>query len=70
MRWDIFTRRTIFLTVRPQITYIWACPTSVVKYLFIGNRYVNLLVQPFSISQAAGALPLNSEAVSDALRVG
>jgi hypothetical protein len=50
------------LTLDDEITYIWACPTSVVKYLFIGNRYVNLLVQPFSISQAAGALPLNSEA--------
>lgn len=47
------------------MTYIWDSPSSVVKYLFIGNRYVNLLVQGVYISETAGILPLRSSAVSD-----
>ncbi|KAI9567341.1 hypothetical protein HD554DRAFT_2173456 [Boletus coccyginus] len=61
---DIFTlvRRPILLTFEPQITYVWDSSSSVVKYLFIGNRYVNLLVQPVYISGVAGVLPLDSSA--------
>ncbi|KAI9570614.1 hypothetical protein HD554DRAFT_2170209 [Boletus coccyginus] len=61
---DVFTlvRRPILLTFEPQITYVWDSPSSVVKYLFIGNRYVNLLVQPVYISGIAGVLPLDSSA--------
>ncbi|KAI9570608.1 hypothetical protein HD554DRAFT_356267 [Boletus coccyginus] len=50
------------LTLDDEITYIWGGPSSVVKYLFIGNRYVNLLVQPVYISDVAGVLPLGSSA--------
>ncbi|KAN0093149.1 hypothetical protein V8E55_003933 [Tylopilus felleus] len=41
----------------PQRVHRW-----VVKYLFIGNRYVNLLVQPVTISQVTGVLLLHSSA--------
>ncbi|KAN0093152.1 hypothetical protein V8E55_003936 [Tylopilus felleus] len=54
--------RTTLLTPISQMTYIWRSPRSIVKYLFIGNRYINLFTQPFSLAQLAGTLPLDSTA--------
>ncbi|KAN0093150.1 hypothetical protein V8E55_003934 [Tylopilus felleus] len=52
-----------FLTLDDEVmTYIWRSPRSIVKYLFIGNRYINLFTQPFSLAQIAGTLPLDSTA--------
>ena len=47
------------------MTFIWESPSSFVKYLFIGNRYVNLLMQPINISQVTEVLPVHTNAVSD-----
>ena len=60
---------TTLLTPISQLTYIWRSPRSIVKYLFIGNRYINLFTQPFSLAQIAGTLPLDSTAVRDGVRV-
>ncbi|KAN0093155.1 hypothetical protein V8E55_003939 [Tylopilus felleus] len=51
-----------FLTLDDEMTYIWASRPSIVKYLFIGNRYINLFTQPFSLAQLAGTFPLDSTA--------
>jgi len=67
MRWVILSllkRHTILLTFHPQMSYIWDSPSSVVKYLFIGNRYANLLVQPLYSFEVAGVIPLDSSTVS------
>lgn len=53
------------LTFSLQVTYIWESPCSVAKGLFIGNRYVNLLMQPINIIQTTKTLPLRSHIVSD-----
>ncbi|KAI9570610.1 hypothetical protein HD554DRAFT_358052 [Boletus coccyginus] len=50
------------LTLDDEITYIWDSPPSVMKYLFIGNRYMTLLVQPVYLSQVAGILLFDSSA--------
>ena len=60
--------RATLLTPISQMTYIWRSPRSIVKYLFIGNRYINLFTQPFSLAQLAGTFPLDSTAVRDAVR--
>ncbi|KAN0093159.1 hypothetical protein V8E55_003943 [Tylopilus felleus] len=51
-----------FLTLDDEMAYIWASRPSIVKYLFIGNRYINLFTQPFYLGQLAGTLPLDSTA--------
>lgn len=51
------------LTLSSQVTYIWKSPCSVVKCLFMGNRYLNLIMLPVVVAQTAGVLPLDSNAV-------
>ncbi|KAN0093151.1 hypothetical protein V8E55_003935 [Tylopilus felleus] len=50
------------LTLDDEMTFIWESPSSFVKYLFIGNRYVNLLMQPINISQVTEVLPVHTNA--------
>ncbi|OJA16357.1 hypothetical protein AZE42_07818 [Rhizopogon vesiculosus] len=50
-----------FLTLNDEISYIWNSPWTVVKVLFLVNRYGNLVVQTYIRLEEAGLLAHNSE---------
>ncbi|OJA17249.1 hypothetical protein AZE42_12567, partial [Rhizopogon vesiculosus] len=50
-----------FLTLDDEISYIWNSPWTVVKVLFLVNRYGNLVVQTYIRLEEAGLLAHNSE---------
>ncbi|KAG1735941.1 uncharacterized protein EDB91DRAFT_546552 [Suillus paluster] len=49
------------LTLQDEIRYIWNAPWTVVKVLFLLNRYVNLIGQTFIRLEEAGLLAHNSQ---------
>ncbi|KAG1735943.1 uncharacterized protein EDB91DRAFT_546555 [Suillus paluster] len=51
-----------FLTLENEIWYIWNAPWTVVKVLFLLNRYGNLIGQTFIRLEEAGLLTHNSQA--------
>lgn len=52
-----------FLTLKNEAEYIWNCPWTVVKVMFLINRYGNLIGQTFIRLEEAGLLSHGSQVV-------